>query len=73
LQKTNSPSLKELIRRGFDLNYQTLKSYYSESRTLPEEFFNQLCEFADLDKSKFNFEIVEDNFGNVLGGKKSRR
>lgn len=73
LNKTNCPSLRELIRRGFDVNYQTLKSYYSENRNLPEELFNSLCEFAKIDKKKLKFEIVEENYGQIKGGKKSKR
>ena len=73
LIKTNCPSLRELIRRGFDINYQTLKSYYFENRTLSEELFNNLLEFAKIDKKKIKFEIVDENFGQIKGGKKSRR
>jgi len=37
-----SPSLRGLMQFGLKLNYQTLKSYYNENRTLPENLFNDL-------------------------------
>ncbi|MBU2503891.1 MAG: hypothetical protein KJ879_02460 [Nanoarchaeota archaeon] len=68
----SAPSLRELGRR-ININYQTLKNYYSERRLLPEELFETLCKIADIDKSKISFEEIHDNWGQVKGGKKNKR
>ncbi len=69
ISNTHCPSLRSLISRGFDIPYSTLKSYYLEERTLPEELFNNFCIFANISKEKLSFEILGDNWGRVLGGK----
>ena len=69
LDVSNCPSLRELIRRGFDVSYDCLKNYYSERRTLDLELFEKFCSFAKIDKNVLNFELVEDNFGQVQGGR----
>ena len=50
-----------------------MKNYYVEERLLPESFFNDLCYVAGIDKKKLKFKIVEDNWGQVKGGKIGRR
>ncbi len=72
LEKINCPSLRELSKRGFDISYSGLKNYFIERRNLPLEFFNDLIRISGVDKNKIDFEIVEDNYGQVIGGKKSR-
>ncbi|PIO07541.1 hypothetical protein COU59_03225, partial [Candidatus Pacearchaeota archaeon CG10_big_fil_rev_8_21_14_0_10_34_12] len=44
LERINCPSLRELINRGFDIPYSTLRNYFSEQRNLPETFFYNLLE-----------------------------
>lgn len=73
LDRMNCPSLRELISRGFDVPYSTLKNYYNESRNLPENLFSDLCNFSGIDKSKLKFELLDENWGQVRGGKKGRR
>ncbi len=73
LVKTNCPSLKELINRGFDFNYSTLKNYYSELRLMPEELVRNLCLFSKIDFDKLDILLIEDNWGRVLGGKIGER
>lgn len=73
LLRIGAPSLRELINRGISVNYSTLKNYSSEQRLLPLELFEDFCELALMEKKDFNFKIVADNFGQVIGGKKSRR
>jgi hypothetical protein len=70
LEKINCPSLRELIKRGFDINYSTLKNYLNESRTLPENFFNDLCFLAKINKTKLNFVLLDENWGQGKGGRK---
>lgn len=73
LKVLNCPSLKELNNRGFDISYSTLKNYYAEKRLLPLSFFQDLCSLAKINPKDFDVFILEDNFGQVLGGKKSKR
>lgn len=71
--KLNIHSIRGLLQFGFNVNYNSLKNYYSERRNLPEDLFNDLCHIAKIDKSKLNPQILSANFGQALGGKKSRK
>jgi hypothetical protein len=73
LKRINCPSLGELRKRGFDVSYSSLKNYYSERRNLPEEFFEDLLKISGISKKDLDFEIVEGNYGQVVGGLKSRK
>ena len=70
MQKTNSPSLKELSGR-LNINYSTLKNYYSEQRLLPEQLFIDLIKIHNLKKP--NIKIFEETWGKSKGGKISKR
>ncbi len=69
LGKINCPSLRALNQFGFEIPYSTLKSYYVENRLLPLDFFENLCKLAELKKEDFNFEILNENWGQIKGGK----
>jgi hypothetical protein len=69
LERINSPSLRLLNQFGFNINYQTLKSYYNENRTLPKDFFEQLCILGKIDKNKLDYLEIEENWGQIKGGK----
>jgi len=73
IEKLSSPSLRGILQFGFNIPYPTLKSYYSESRLLPEGFFNDLCDVAQVDRDSLIFEKVGDNWGKVKGGKLGKR
>ena len=73
LNRINCPSLRELINRGIDINYSTLKNYFNEDRLMPEEFFNELIEISGLNKNNFTFEFINEHWGQIKGGKISRR
>jgi len=73
LIKLNCPTLRAFEQFGFNVPYSTMKNYFSEERNLPEQFFNDLISLSKLDKKKFHFETLEDNFGQKIGGKKSKR
>lgn len=70
LENSQCPSLRALRQFGFDISYNTLKSYFNENRTLPEELFNQLCFFGRIDSKKLTFDLIDENWGQVKGGKK---
>jgi hypothetical protein len=71
--KTNSPSLRGLLQFGIGVPYSTLKNYYNGDRLVPEELFEDLCEISKIDKFELDFEYVWDKWGQVKGGKKSKR
>jgi len=64
-----APSLKELSWR-VGVNYSSLKNYFIEERTLSKELFGNLCLIAHLNEKR---GFIEENWGQVKGGKKSRR
>ncbi len=70
LEKLMSPSLRALGQYGISVKYQTLKSYYAENRTLPEELFEELCRLAGIDKNKLKIKLLEENWGKIKGGKR---
>jgi hypothetical protein len=69
----NSPSLRGLIQFGLKINYQTLKSYYNENRTLPEDFFKDLCILGKIDEKNAKVRVLDENWGQRKGGKNSRK
>ena len=71
--KVNSPSLRGLLQFGLNVPYSTLKNYYIEDRLLSEDLFSDLCDLARLDKTSFEVTFLEDSWGKVKGGRKSKR
>ena len=69
LEVLGCPSLSELRNRGISVDYSTLKNYFNESRTIPEDLFEDLIKISKLNKNDFTFEVLEDNWGKVKGGK----
>lgn len=70
LSKLYSPSLRALKQYGVEVNYQTLKAYYNETRTLPESLFLDLCKLAEINASSLNIKMLDENWGQVKGGKR---
>lgn len=70
LKNLNCPSLRSFSQFGFEVPYPTLKNYFSEKRTLPEEFFNELVSFSKVDVKNFEYSVLKENWGQVKGGKK---
>jgi hypothetical protein len=68
IMNTNSPSLSKLIQFGLKVNYQTLKSYYNENRTLPEDLFNDLCILGKIDAENVKVRVIHEHWGQKLGG-----
>jgi len=69
VEKLNAPSFRGILQFGFNVSYSALKNYCNESRLLSEDFFDDLCEVARIDKSDLSFEYVGGNWGQVKGGK----
>lgn len=72
-QKLLAPSIRSLLQFGISTNYSQLKNFYSERRLISKNLFNELCQVSGLDKKGFSVKFLEDNWGQVKGGKKSRR
>jgi len=72
LQKANCPSLRELGNR-LSINYSTLKNYFAEERCLSENLFNDLCYLAKIEKKNLEIEYLDSNWGQIKGGKISKR
>lgn len=64
-----APSLRELSRR-VDVNYSTMKNYFVGLRLIPKELFDNLVEISGIRR---DVEFVDDFWGQVIGGKKSKR
>ncbi len=73
LEKIMAPSLSELRNRGIDVNYNTLKNYYSERRKLPLNLFEVLCKMSDIDKKELDYKVIDEKWGQSKGGKISKR
>ena len=73
LDNLGCPSLRELLHRGVGTNYQTLKNYYSERRLLSNSLFDELLKISGLKREDFDFEILDENWGQMKGGKKRKR
>jgi hypothetical protein len=63
-------SLRGLKQFGLNTSYSCLKNYYTERRLMKRELFEDLCYLGKINKSKFSFILLEDNWGQVKGGKK---
>lgn len=68
----NSPSLKDLSVR-LNISYSSIKKYFNELRLLPLELFENLCLISQINKSLFKVIFLEDNWGQIKGGKKNRK
>jgi hypothetical protein len=68
----NSPSLRELARR-LNINYSKFKNYFNEERCLSETLFNDLCYISKVNKEDFEVRYLDSNWGQVKGGRKSRK
>jgi hypothetical protein len=66
-------SLRGLMQFDSSLNYSALKNYYSERRLLPRSIFENLCHIAKINPKNFHVKFFDSNWGQVKGGKKSRK
>jgi hypothetical protein len=73
MKNLDCPALINLPQYGLKVSYSSLKNYYSFRRLLPEKLFLDLCFLAKINKNELTFEIKKENWGQVIGGKKSKR
>lgn len=69
----NCISLRGLLQFGVNTNYDSLKNYYTERRLLPRGLFEDLVYLAKIDSRDLDVEIIGGNWGQINGGKKSKR
>ena len=73
MKKLHAPSLRSLNQFGFSIPYGTLKCYYTEKRLLPRNFFESLCYLAKLNPQIYAPTYLSENWGQIKGGKVSKR
>ena len=66
-------SLRGILQFGFDISYSGLKSYYIERRLMSKDFFDNLCHIAKINSDNLGIDYIKDNWGQVIGGKKSKK
>ena len=65
----NCSSLRSLLQFGIKFHYSTLKDYYNERLLLPRTLFEDLCYLAKINKNELKFSYLEENWGQVKGGR----
>lgn len=73
IENLSCGSLRSVLQYGFETNYNNLKSYYLERRLLPKDLFDNLCYLSKLDVNELNVEFLDENWGQIKGGVKSKR
>lgn len=73
IEKLQVPSLRSLNQFGFAVPYGTLKCYYTQQRSLPRPFFEQLCYLIKLNPRACGVTYMKGTWGQTKGGKKSKR
>ena len=73
MEQINAPSIRGILQFGLKVPYSTLKNYYNESRLIPKNLFEDLCEIALVGRGKFEVEEVSENWGRVKGGQIGKR
>lgn len=69
VKQLNCFSVRGLLQFGFEVNYSSLKNYYSGRRLIPKDLFDEFCHVAKINKNKLHFEIINGNWGQVKGGR----
>ncbi|MEK6872293.1 MAG: hypothetical protein AABX16_05300 [Nanoarchaeota archaeon] len=73
LLQSNCVSLRRLTEFGFVIPYGTLKNYYTEQRLMSKELVENLSYFGKISDADFSVIYLKKHWGQVKGGKKSRR
>ena len=73
INRLNVVSLRGLLQFGVDVRYSSLKNYYLERRFLPRSLFEDLLYLSKIDFKDVRVKYLNNNWGQVKGGKKSKR
>ena len=68
-ERLNCVSIRGILQFGFKISYDCLKNYYTERRLMPKDFFDDLCYISKVNVNELDFKLIEDNFGQIKGGK----
>lgn len=69
----NCVSLRGILQFGLDASYDCLKNYYTERRLMDKDLFEDLCHLSKINVNDLKIDSLEDNWGQVKGGKKGKR
>jgi len=72
VERLNCISIRGILQFGFDISYDSLKSYYTERRLMGGDVFEDLCHLSKINPRDFDVRYLEDNWGKVKGGKKTK-
>jgi len=73
VERLNCVSIRGILQFGFDISYDRLKSYYSERRLMSGDFFDDLCYIVKIGKSELDVTYLDNNWGQVKGGRNGKR
>tara|TARA_Y100000310_G_C20663035_1_gene805849 strand:+ start:2008 stop:2301 length:294 start_codon:yes stop_codon:yes gene_type:complete len=73
IENLNLTSLRGLLQLGLDTNYNNLKNFHTERRALPRQRFEDLVYLAKIDINKININYKDQNWGQIKGGKTSKK
>ena len=73
INKLNCVSLRGILQFGFEIKYASLKNYYTERRLMPRNLFESLCRIAKINTSDFKINYLDENWGQVKGGRIGRK
>ncbi len=65
----NLASLRGLLQLGLDINYSTLKNYYSNRRLMPKTLYHSLCYLGRIGVNKYKVKSLDFFWGQSKGGK----
>ena len=71
--RLNCTSIRGILQFGLNIPYSTLKNYYSEHMSLPQDLFDNLCHLSKINPDSLNISYLENNWGQVKGGKNGIR
>ncbi len=73
VKRLNCLSLRGILQFGLDVSYDCLKNYYNERRLMSKDFFDNLCHISKINPKELKIDYLIDNWGQIKGGKRSKR
>ena len=73
VERLSCGSLRGILQYGVEVSYSCLKNYYTERRLFSKAFFNNFFRLAKINMKKEEYFELDENWGRVKGGKKSKR
>ena len=73
VEKLGCVSVRGILQFGFDVKYSSLKNYYIERRLISRSFFEDLCHISKINIKSLKVRYINENWGQIKGGKKSKR